>query len=73
MKTSVLADVSTYSIERLIRMAVSRGLLTDYIMTPRRVMLRYLGIAHDMEPEEARLYLACIVQQYPTVSRQATC
>ena len=73
MTTRLLADVSTYSIERLIRMAVARGLLTDYIMTPRRVMLRYLGVAHDMEPEEARLYLACMVQHHVTVSRQAAC
>ena len=51
-------QVYTFSIERLIRLALGCQLLTDYRMTPRVVSLYRKNRVVELDPEAARLYLS---------------
>lgn len=57
-------QVYTFSIERLIRLALGCQLLTDYRMTPRVVSLYRRNKVVELDPEEARLYLSNLLCGY---------
>ena len=65
--TTPFADVRRYSLERLIRIAFQKGLLTDYRMTPTSVYLYLRHTSRDLEPEEARQFLYQLLRRYRAV------
>ena len=55
-------DCRQFSLEHLIKLSVSYGLVTDYRLSPRRVSLfRSEETILDADPEEARIFLQGLV------------
>lgn len=64
MSDCLFSDVHTFSIERLLRLAFHSGLITDYCMSPRSVQLKEASSMRELDPEEARRYLADLLQHH---------
>jgi len=55
---------SAASVEKLIRVAFSYGLVDDYRMTSQHVELACGHASTALDPEEARIYLQGLLQGY---------
>jgi hypothetical protein len=63
-------DTSTFSTERLIRLAYNYRLITDYRMMPDRIELFHAGTVYTFDPEEARFFLRGMIRGYEERGRQ---
>ena len=59
-----MTDNSSFSTEKLIRLAFRYELISDYRMTPFEIELCCTGATYVFDPEEARIFLRGLVIAY---------
>jgi hypothetical protein len=64
-------NTSSFSTEKLIRLAFEYRLLSDYRMMPRRIELYQGDTLFAFDPEEARFFLQGLLRGYEEYNRQS--